>query len=85
MIGPITEVFSVGGRGRGGVPELGWISAQLHVRPERAQMKSGLNHSQRSLFEVDGLLQTHYVLLLLSNLLEDLLTRQRAEPEAGAP
>lgn len=59
---------------RQAVPELGSISAELHVRSEGAEVKSGLNDSQWSLFVVDGLLQSHNVPLLGPDLLQNLHT-----------
>lgn len=59
-------VFSVCG------PELGRVPAELHVGSEGAKVKPGLGHSQRSLFVVDGLLQSHHVFLQGSNLLQSL-------------
>lgn len=63
---------------RQGVPELGSISAELHVRSEGAEVKSGLNDSQRSLFVVDGLIQSHNVPLLGPDLLQNLHTHNYA-------
>lgn len=60
---------------RRGAPELGLIAAQLHVRPEGAQVKPGLGDSQRSLFAVDGLLERDDVPLLFPDLLQDLPTQ----------
>lgn len=59
---------------RQAVPELGSISAELHVRSEGAEVKSGLNDSQWSLFVVDGLLQSHNVPILGPDLLQNLHT-----------
>lgn len=56
------------------VPELGLVSAELHVGSEGAQVKSRLSDSQWSLFVVDGLLESHDVPLLSPNLLQDLHT-----------
>lgn len=58
---------------RRGVPELGLISAELHVGPEGAEVQSGLSYSQWGLFVVDGLLQSHNVPLLVPDLLQNLL------------
>lgn len=59
---------------RQGLPELGLIPAELHVGSEGAEVKSGLNHSPRSLLVMDGLLQSHDVPLLSLDLLQDLQT-----------
>lgn len=59
---------------RQAVPELGLVSAELHVGSEGAQVKSGLSDSQWSLFVVDGLLESYNVPLLSRNLLQDLHT-----------
>ncbi len=56
-------------------PELGFISAELHVGSEGAEVKSGLSYSQWSLFVVDGLLESHNVPLLDPNVLQDLHTQ----------
>lgn len=60
------EVFAVGVH----LPELGLIPAEFHGWSERAQIKSGLNHSQWCLFVVDGLLESFNVPLLTPNLLQ---------------
>ena len=57
-------------------PELGCVTAQLHVGPVRAQVQPGLGYVQRCLFVLDGLLQCRHVVFLICDFPQRLQTGQ---------
>lgn len=66
-------------------PELGSVSAQLHVGPVGALVQAGLGHLQRRLLVLDGLLQGRDVVLLVRDLPQRLHTgRPVGHPRPGS-
>ena len=66
-------------------PELGSVSAQLHVGPVGALVQAGLGHLQRRLLILDSLLQGRDVVLLVRDLPQRLHTgRPVGQPRPGS-